>query len=314
MWATRRAWRCAGTDCIQLTQDHAFEQPDQRSRLTRAVGLDDAVRVDFVQGELRVGDCLPADQRRRARRARGRRAGAAARARGDVQDAADAIVTAAWQAGSTDNATALVLRVSGLDAARLEDADRRRRRLPAAAALPRRRRVDGLHDHRAGGRHRRSPPVPGARRPRRRRWWRSRRCTKHAPATRRTGRCWCTRPGWRSASPARDDARLRARARAASTRPPSTSSSTGTAVQTLEQMLRKRVRRFEVAEIVAAAIAIAARAGPAAPPGRDPSRRQAGQPAPRRRRAAGACSTSAPRCRAARALPRASCTPARRAT
>ena len=40
----------------RLTQDHALDHPDLRSRLTRAMGLDDAVRVDYLQGDLHVGD------------------------------------------------------------------------------------------------------------------------------------------------------------------------------------------------------------------------------------------------------------------
>src|SRR6195952_3920152 len=41
-----RAWLVRDGQCSQLTQDHAFEEAFQRSRLTRAVGLDDQVRID----------------------------------------------------------------------------------------------------------------------------------------------------------------------------------------------------------------------------------------------------------------------------
>ena len=55
-----RAWLLRGegqgAELVQLTQDHCFDHPDQRSRLTRAVGLDDRVRIDFLQGELHIGD------------------------------------------------------------------------------------------------------------------------------------------------------------------------------------------------------------------------------------------------------------------
>ena len=37
-------------------QDHCLDHPDLRSRLTRAIGQDDAVRVDYSQGELQPGD------------------------------------------------------------------------------------------------------------------------------------------------------------------------------------------------------------------------------------------------------------------
>ncbi|KQW38804.1 bifunctional protein-serine/threonine kinase/phosphatase [Rhizobacter sp. Root404] len=119
------------TDCVQLTQDHAFEEAFQRSRLTRAMGLDDRVRVDFEQGELRIGDTfvLTTDGVHgvldRARLL------ALAGAHASAQAASEAIVNAAIAAGTRDNATALVLRVNGLDASRFEDALLQGRGLPA---------------------------------------------------------------------------------------------------------------------------------------------------------------------------------------
>ena len=53
-----RAWLMRDGECLQLTQDHAFDHPDQRSRLTRAIGLDDRVRVDYLQGDLQLGDAF----------------------------------------------------------------------------------------------------------------------------------------------------------------------------------------------------------------------------------------------------------------
>ncbi|HWI11987.1 MAG TPA: bifunctional protein-serine/threonine kinase/phosphatase [Burkholderiaceae bacterium] len=142
-----RAWLLrdaqGATDCVQLTQDHAFEEAFQRNRLTRAMGLDDRVRVDFEQGELRIGDTfvLTSDgvhgvlDRTRLQALAGSHPGA--------QAASEAIVHAAIAAGTRDNASALVLRVNGLDASRFEDALLRGRGLPA---LPRRKvgdTVDG---------------------------------------------------------------------------------------------------------------------------------------------------------------------------
>lgn len=132
-----RAWLLRGGpdgECVQLTQDHCFDHPDQRSRLTRAVGLDDRVRIEFVQGELHVGDVfvLTTD----GVHASLKRSRIAALAReGTAQAASQAIVMAATAAGSRDNATALVLRVRGLSQGRLEDGLMQGRQLPATPKL-----------------------------------------------------------------------------------------------------------------------------------------------------------------------------------
>ena len=135
-----RAWLLRGNgdgpdhDCAQLSQDHAFDHPDQRSRLTRAVGLDDRVRIDFMQGEVQVGDVfvLTSDGVHGALK----RARLAALAReGDAQTAAEALVRAALAAGGRDNASALVLRVRGLAQGRLEDSLVQGRQLPAPPLL-----------------------------------------------------------------------------------------------------------------------------------------------------------------------------------
>jgi len=132
-----RAWLVrdgADEPCVQLTQDHCFDHPDQRSRLTRAIGLDDRVRIDFLQGELHIGDVfvLTTDGVHGVLK----RSRLAALAReGDAQAASQAIVTAALAAGSRDNASALVLRVLGLAQGRLEDSLVQGRQLPAPPRL-----------------------------------------------------------------------------------------------------------------------------------------------------------------------------------
>ena len=95
-------------ECVQLTPGPLLSTSrDQRSRLTRAVGLDDRVRIDFLQGELHIGDVfvLTSDGVHGVLK----RARLAALAReGDAQAASEALVRAALAAGSRDNATALV--------------------------------------------------------------------------------------------------------------------------------------------------------------------------------------------------------------
>ena len=89
-----RAWLLRDGELTQLTQDHAFDHPDFRSRLTRAIGLDDAVRVDYLQGELQLGDLfvLTSDGVHGAGRRRLRGAGA----RRAAQAASEASSTPRW--------------------------------------------------------------------------------------------------------------------------------------------------------------------------------------------------------------------------
>jgi serine/threonine protein phosphatase PrpC len=140
-----RAWLLRGGadgECMQLSQDHCFDHSDQRSRLTRAVGLDDRVRIDFLQGELHIGDVfvLTSD----GVHALLKRARLAAIAReGDAQAASEALVKAALAAGSRDNATALVMRVRGLSQGRLEDSLLQSKLLPVPGRLKVGDRLDG---------------------------------------------------------------------------------------------------------------------------------------------------------------------------
>ncbi|WP_157264506.1 bifunctional protein-serine/threonine kinase/phosphatase [Azohydromonas aeria] len=138
-----RAWFISGGELSLLTQDHAFDHPDQRSRLTRAVGLDEALSVDYAQGPLRVGDVFVLTSDGVHGVLKPARLAALA-AQGDAQAASEAIVEAAIAAGGRDNASALVVRVLGLDQGRLEDELARGRPLPAPGKLKVGDRLDGF--------------------------------------------------------------------------------------------------------------------------------------------------------------------------
>ncbi|MEJ8825390.1 bifunctional protein-serine/threonine kinase/phosphatase [Variovorax humicola] len=131
-----RAWRVRadGAPAVPLTHDHALDHPDLKAQLTRAIGLDDQVRVDYVQGDVQVGDCfvLTTDGVHGVLKAA--QVGELALV-GSAGQASDAMVQAALTAGTRDNATALVLRVVGLDARQLEDELFDGRRLAPPPAL-----------------------------------------------------------------------------------------------------------------------------------------------------------------------------------
>jgi serine/threonine protein kinase len=105
-----------------------------RNRLTRALGLDDGVRIDYVQGELQAGDTfvLTSDGVHGALK---RRRIAALASEGTAEEASQALVREALAAGGHDNATAVVVRVRDLTAGRLEDMLLRGRQLPVPGRL-----------------------------------------------------------------------------------------------------------------------------------------------------------------------------------
>ena len=138
-----RAHLLRGDELVQLTQDHGFDHPDQRGRLTRAIGLDDGVRVDYLQAELQTGDLFVLTTAGVHGQLAPRRLAALARD-GSARDAAEALVRAALAAGGRDNATALVLRVRGLAEGQLNDALRRGRDLPVPPRLKVGDRLDGF--------------------------------------------------------------------------------------------------------------------------------------------------------------------------
>ncbi|CAN5718697.1 bifunctional protein-serine/threonine kinase/phosphatase [soil metagenome] len=129
-----RAYLLRAGECAQLTEDHRFDHPDLAHRLTRAVGLDDQVRIDYLQAEVHVGDAFVLVTDGVHGHLKPARFAALA-AQGSAQEATEALVSAALAAGGKDNATALVLRVKGLADSQLDDASIQRRELPVPPKL-----------------------------------------------------------------------------------------------------------------------------------------------------------------------------------
>lgn len=140
-----RAWLLREGELGQLTQDHVFDHPDMRSRLSRAIGLDDHVRVDYLQGELQAGDLflLTTDGVHGVLGAAALRAALRETGAGGPQEAAQAIVAAALKAGTRDNASALVMQVRQLDSLQLADVLLDGRQLPVPGRLKAGDRLDG---------------------------------------------------------------------------------------------------------------------------------------------------------------------------
>lgn len=130
-------------EATALTHDHVVDHPDLKHQLLRAVGAEERLVVDYLQGDLQVGDVfvlLTDGIHGELREAQVR-----ALAQGqDAQALSQALADAALKAGSRDNVTALVVRVLGLTEASLQDEDRLAQALPMPPRLKVGQSIDGL--------------------------------------------------------------------------------------------------------------------------------------------------------------------------
>jgi serine/threonine protein phosphatase PrpC/serine/threonine protein kinase len=138
-----RAYLLREGQTTQLTADHAVNHPDLKHQLLRAVGAEDRVVVDYQQGDLLVGDVfiLLTDGVHGVMPARRLKVFARTES---AQAMSESLVEAAIQAGTADNATALVIRVLGLLDATLHDENRVAQSLPIPPRLKVGDTIDGL--------------------------------------------------------------------------------------------------------------------------------------------------------------------------
>ncbi len=116
-----RAYRWHAGELERLSEDHVWEQPGMQHVLKRALGLDQHLVVDYLEGELREGEryLLVSDGVWSALGDAGIR-----RLLLDEDDpaaACQALVAAAHLAGSQDNASAVLVRVDALPESGLAD-------------------------------------------------------------------------------------------------------------------------------------------------------------------------------------------------
>jgi serine/threonine protein phosphatase PrpC len=127
-----------------LTNDHVLAHPDQRHILYRAVGIEEALRLDYATQPAALHDryllcsdglhgCVP-----------DARIGDLLRERADPEATARALVEAALAAGSQDNVTALVLDVIDLPAVDQASLDLALAPLPLIDMPEPGRRIDGF--------------------------------------------------------------------------------------------------------------------------------------------------------------------------
>ena len=131
----------------RLTTDHVWDRPEMQHVLTRAIGLDSHLAIDHGMGQLHAGDVflLATDgvwaalteydvDHHLARLAAGEV---------DADQTAQTLTEAALAAGSNDNASALVLRVTALPDASLRDALSVSSHLPLPPKLKPGQEIDG---------------------------------------------------------------------------------------------------------------------------------------------------------------------------
>lgn len=109
-----RAYRLHGGQLERLSEDHVWEQPGMQHVLKRALGLDQHLVVDYLEGELREGEryLLVSDGVWSTLGDAGIRS--LLRDEHDPNAACQALVTAAHLAGSQDNASAVLVQVDAL--------------------------------------------------------------------------------------------------------------------------------------------------------------------------------------------------------
>ena len=117
-----RVYRWQADALQRVSEDHVWEQPGMQHVLKRALGLDQHVVLDFLDGELRQGETFVLLSDGVWAVLDDTAIAAIVRDQPDLQSAAQTLVTAAHLAGSQDNASALLVRVDTLGETNIGDA------------------------------------------------------------------------------------------------------------------------------------------------------------------------------------------------
>lgn len=116
-----RAYRWHDDRLQRLSEDHVWDQPGMQHVLKRALGLDQHLLVDYLDGELQQGECYVLVSDGVWASLGDQHIQAVLREQPDLQLAADTLVASAHYVGSRDNASALLVRVEQLGTANLGD-------------------------------------------------------------------------------------------------------------------------------------------------------------------------------------------------
>ncbi|WDR38179.1 bifunctional protein-serine/threonine kinase/phosphatase [Pseudomonas serboccidentalis] len=117
-----RVYRWHADSLQRVSKDHVWDQPGMQHVLKRALGLDQHLVLDFLDGELRAGECFVLLSDGVWSTLGDTAIAAILRDQPDLHSAAHTLVNAAHLAGSQDNASALLVRVDAVGEASLGDA------------------------------------------------------------------------------------------------------------------------------------------------------------------------------------------------
>lgn len=139
-----RCYLARGGTLTQLTTDHVWDRAGMGHVLTRGIGLDDKLHLDFTEGEIQEGDVFILLTDGVWEPLRERALADMLRVHQQPQALSQALAEAALARGSQDNASALVVRVDSLPLAGAQDVNAASRALPVPAKLKPGQSMDGF--------------------------------------------------------------------------------------------------------------------------------------------------------------------------
>ena len=139
-----RCYLARGGTLTQLTTDHVWDRAGMGHVLTRGIGLDDRLHLDFSEGEVQDGDTFILLTDGVWEPLRERALADMLRVHQQPQALAQALADAALARGSQDNVSALVVRADGLPQAGAHDVNAASRALPVPAKLKPGQSMDGF--------------------------------------------------------------------------------------------------------------------------------------------------------------------------
>ncbi|MFI8225197.1 protein kinase [Pseudomonas sp. NPDC085632] len=117
-----RVYRWHDDSLQRISEDHVWDQPGMQHVLKRALGLDQHLVLDFLDGELRDGESFVLLSDGVWSTLGDTAIAAILRDQPDLSSAAQTLVNAAHLAGSQDNASAMLVRVDAVGEANIGDA------------------------------------------------------------------------------------------------------------------------------------------------------------------------------------------------